>query len=260
MQTIKHIGPGLRATFKPARLVGDFITLSGKDFILLGMMLIATIAAFIFGQDFSVLGVVSFVVGIATVANLILIDRGRLTNYAWGMISTLTWLIIAWHNHLIGDITTQIFFFIMQFVGIAVWHKSITDNHDEHGEIIAKKLSRRQMVVLAVILLIAYFVQVYLSRQLHGTQIWLDSAVLPLNIAAEILMIYGFASQWFMWTLINLINIVIWINQLHAGGVGSTSMLILQIVMTINGMWGWYLWNKSANTQQTTSDFEKELV
>ena len=52
--------------------------------------------------------------------NLILVDRGRLTNYLWGFIGCATWLIVAIMNHLVGDIFAQIFYVTMQFVGVWV--------------------------------------------------------------------------------------------------------------------------------------------
>ncbi|WP_270446121.1 nicotinamide riboside transporter PnuC [Bifidobacterium pseudocatenulatum] len=57
--------------------------------------------------------------------NLILVDRGRLTNYLWGFIGCATWLIVAIMNHLVGDIFAQIFYVTMQFVGVWVWQRQL---------------------------------------------------------------------------------------------------------------------------------------
>lgn len=63
--------------------------------------------------------------GLCIVFNLILVDRGRLTNYLWGFIGCATWLIVAIMNHLVGDIFAQIFYVTMQFVGVWVWRASL---------------------------------------------------------------------------------------------------------------------------------------
>lgn len=57
--------------------------------------------------------------------NLILVDRGRLTNYLWGFIGCATWLIVAIMNHLVGDIFAQIFYVTMQFVGVWVRQRQL---------------------------------------------------------------------------------------------------------------------------------------
>lgn len=57
--------------------------------------------------------------------NLILVDRGRLTNYLWGFIGCATWLIVVIMNHLVGDIFSQIFYVTMQFVGVWVWRRQL---------------------------------------------------------------------------------------------------------------------------------------
>jgi nicotinamide mononucleotide transporter len=59
------------------------------------------------------------------VFNLILVDRGRLTNYLWGFIGCATWLIVVIMNHLVGDIFAQIFYVTMQFVGVWVWQRQL---------------------------------------------------------------------------------------------------------------------------------------
>ena len=63
--------------------------------------------------------------GLCIVFNLILVDRGRLTNYLWGFIGCATWLIVAIMNHLVGDIFAQIFYVTMQFVGVWVWQRQL---------------------------------------------------------------------------------------------------------------------------------------
>ena len=57
--------------------------------------------------------------------NLILVDRGRLTNYLWGFLGCATWLIVVIMNHLVGDIFAQIFYVTMQFVGVWVWQRQL---------------------------------------------------------------------------------------------------------------------------------------
>ncbi|MCJ7968759.1 MAG: nicotinamide riboside transporter PnuC [Lactococcus lactis] len=70
---------------------------------------------------------------------------------------------------------------------------------------------------------------------------------MPLAIVGQFLMTFGYRSQWIAWNIINIINIVIWYNQyLINGNSMALSMLILQIAMLFNSIYGWIIWfNKS---------------
>ena len=48
-------------------------------------------------------------------------------------------------------------------------------------------------------------------------------------------MTYGYRSQWVAWIILDVIKVVIWFNQLSAGGPGAMSMFVLQVVMLANG-------------------------
>ncbi|MCW0928033.1 MULTISPECIES: nicotinamide riboside transporter PnuC [Weissella] len=218
----------------------ELITLDRREHLLALFMILSSAIAFIFQHDFSLIGWVGLVTSIASVLNLILVDRGRLTNFCWGLISTGTWLVIAVHNNLIGDISSQLFYFLSQFVGIAVWHRSISISHTDYVK--PKKLSPQMMILTILMAILLYSINVYLANFLHGKQIYLDATLLVLGIIGQLLMTYGYRSQWAAWIMINVINVVIWSVQLKNGGPAATSMLVLQVMMLINSLYGTYLW------------------
>jgi nicotinamide mononucleotide transporter PnuC len=243
MDTFKK---GLKAVFNPKRDFEEIATLKSSEKLLMVLMLLASILAYYFSGDRSILGLFT---SIFTVLNLILIDRGRLTNYLWGILSCSVWLFVALENRLIGDIATQLFYFIMQFIGIYAWQKNL--DADGQEEITPKKMTQKQSLVIAVITVILYFIMVYISKKANGNQVWLDSLILPMSIVAQILMTYGYRSQWLFWIVINIINVVIWAIQLHGGGNSALSMLVLNIMMLINSLYGLYVWYKHSDEVST---------
>ena len=92
----------------------------------MAIMLIAEVVAFVFGKDYSFTGWIGLITGIATVMNLILVDQARITNYSWGILSCAVWLLVAVNNRLIGDICSQTFYLIMQFIGVSIWHRDMS--------------------------------------------------------------------------------------------------------------------------------------
>ena len=73
--------------------------------------------------------------------------------------------------------------------------------------------------ILAVIAtIVIYLIVVFVSSHTGGVQVRLDGTLLPLGIVGQILMTYGYRSQWVAWIILDVIKVVIWFNQLSAGG------------------------------------------
>lgn len=240
MFNLSYLAQGVKEVLTPSRNWRELKSLRGRELLLMAVMFLAQIFAFAFGGDYSVVGYIGFIVGLATITSLILVDRGLLTNYLWGFIGSILWLVVAVHNHLIGDITSQIYYVIMQFVGVYVWSKSMNKTQSKHVE--GKNLTTMGAVSLTVGTLIAYGLSVWLAKSLNGNLVWLDATLLPLGVIGQALMTYGYKSQWIIWILLDVINVIIWSLRVEAGGAGSVSMLVLQIMMTINAVYGAYVW------------------
>ncbi|WP_288541868.1 nicotinamide riboside transporter PnuC [uncultured Bifidobacterium sp.] len=84
--------------------------------------------------------------------------------------------------------------------------------------------------ILAVIAtIVIYLIVVFVLSHTGGVQVWLDGTLLPLGIVGQILMTYGYRSQRVAWIILDVIKVVIWFNQLSAGGPGAMSMFVLLI-------------------------------
>ncbi|ETY75174.1 nicotinamide riboside transporter PnuC [Lactiplantibacillus fabifermentans] len=231
----------LREVFSFQRNVHELKTLWPITKLMMSLMLLATIGSFLFGQDFGFNGWIGLITGMAVVLNLILVDQGRLTNYSWGLLGCAVWLVIAINNRLIGDIASQSFYVIMQFVGMAVWHTQLNEQGDQ-SELASRKFSWLDGLFWFVVTAVIYAIVLYFSKRLHGTQVYLDATLLPLGIVGQVLMTYGYRSQWVAWITLDLINVIIWFNQLKTVSPAATSMFVLQIIMLINALYGAYLW------------------
>lgn len=241
----------LKQVFNVQRNYNEITTLRPLTKFLMITMLLVNCLVFILFGDFSLMSWLSFITALATVINLILVDQGRLTNYSWGVLSCVVWLLIALHNHLIGDIAAQMFYFIMQFIGLSIWGRQL--DVTDQTELLPKKISLLQTILFIFLLIFIYGIVLLTSHKLHGVQIYLDATLLPLGIVGQILMTYGYRSQWLVWILLDMVNIVIWFNQLATGNAGTHSMFILQIIILINSLYGAYLWFKPQSSHSNLS-------
>jgi nicotinamide mononucleotide transporter len=234
---------GLKTTFDPKRVIRELTDWKSREWVLLGLMVLAQVVAFAFGADWSLMGWIGLATGVFTILSLILVDRGRITNYLWGFLGSVVWLVVAIQNHLVGDMFSQSFYVIMQFVGIYAWQKQLVkQGQGGDAEVEPKKMTALMTILSVIGTLSIYAIVVTVSLHAHGTQVWLDGTLLPLGIVGQVLMTYGYRSQWVAWIALDIVNVVIWANQLQAGGPAAMSMFVLQVVMTINALYGCWLW------------------
>lgn len=206
------------------------------------IMLFATVISFIFGGTYGSIDILTLITSIAMVISLGLVDEGKITNYAFGFLSCLGWLIIAIHNRLFGDVASQTFYICMQFVGIVQWSKHLEDD----DTVVSRSITKTKAIFFLLMTIVLYFIVLATSKHLNGTQVYIDSLLLPLGIVGQFLMTGGYASQWIAWLTIDALNVYIWFNQLINGYSSSTlTFFILQVIMLINAMYGTYVWYKN---------------
>lgn len=243
---------GISQTFSFKRTFNELTSMEMPDYIVLFVMIVAQVISYITTNIFDLYSNISLIVGIFTILNLILVNKGRLTNYLWGTLATIFWLVLAIKSHLIGDIFSQVFYLIMQFVGIYFWQKNLEIYKGEvgKGEVVPRKLSKRNAIIIVIVFIAIYWGVLITSKRLNGQQILLDASLFPLGIVAMILMACSYRAQWISWILIDFINVLIWYNNWKTpfqGGSSTFGMFILQIIMLLNCIYGAFIWlNKKA--------------
>lgn len=237
-----NLKTALKHTFNLRNIVKEVTTLDRNDYMLLSVLCLAQVATFFIAGSYSIMSLTSLLVGVVTIFNVILVNRGRITNYFYGTIATIFWLAIALQSMLIGDVFSQLFYLIMQFVGLYFWQKQM--NATDTSEVVPKKITLGKAVIAILGFIFIYVIVLSTSHHLGGQQIWLDSTLLPLAIISQILMTGGYRTQWIGWILIDAINVIIWYNVLMTTGASVAGMFILQLLMLINAFYGAWLWFK----------------
>ncbi|AYG00306.1 nicotinamide riboside transporter PnuC [Lactococcus allomyrinae] len=251
---LKILSQGMSNSFNPKVIIKELTTLSIRDYILLAILLLSQIVAYLFSGTFDLMSNLILIVEVFTIVNLILVNRGRLTNYTFGLIATIFWFIVAAHARLVGDMFSQSYYLVMQFIGIYAWQKDLSETHGT--EVTPKKITRGKALLAIGGFAVIYGIVLLTSHHLGGQQIFLDATLLPLAIISQLLMTYGYRSQWLGWILIDVINVVIWFNAWQSSGNSFLGMFILQIAMLVNAFYGAYLWF----TKDTMQEVEAQKI
>lgn len=201
-----------------------------------------------FAWDDTTLGLISSMTGMLCV---ILVAKGKISNFFFGMVQTSTYAYISYSYGLYGEaMLNGLFYFPMQFIGLYMWNKNKALQKVKDEDIMVKRLTKKGWGILGISVIVGAFIYMELLFYLNAQQVRIDSFAVVMSVAAQILMTLRFAEQWIMWVLVNVLSIVLWIVTLAQSGGNDYTMLVMWTAFLVNSIYGWYNWEKLAKQSQ----------
>lgn len=194
------------------------------------------------------LGLISSITGMLCV---VLVAKGKISNYYFGIIQCGTYAYISYTYGLYGEaMLNGLFYFPLQFVGIYMWnkHKASTSTVGEDVEV--KKLTKRGWITLIIVSIVSSAIYAEILHLIGGQQVRIDSIAVVLSIIAQILMLKRYAEQWFLWILVNLLSISLWLITLIKTGGNDWAMLVMWSAFLVNSVYGYVNWVKMGKQQE----------
>lgn len=178
--------------------------------------------------------------GIAAISGIfcvVLCAKGKKSQYIWGLLNVVGYVIIAWINKYYGEVMLNALYYLpSQFIGYYLWNKHTDNDNNLEG----KKLSLKQSIIFLVLITIGIFGYKLVLDMLDGTGTLLDSASTVISVVANALMMMRYREQWLLWIIIDAITVVMWLL------VGDFIMVTMWAVYLINAFYGYYNWTKIA--------------
>jgi nicotinamide mononucleotide transporter len=241
------------------------------------LIILATTVVFsISGTDWANIKSVLLNWGVSPIAALsgvfcvVLVARGHIANYSFGIVNALAYGLIAWVSGYYGDwILNWFFFFPTQIFILTSWRKNLRSR--ETRIVRMKKLTPLQILYVSL-LGIAFLVGFALA--LHYVDFWFvnvmkrsasmyttietafgipllgplfDSSTEVFQVIAQILLIKRYAEQWPLWIATNVITIIMWVAIIVADPTSvpwAVPTLVMWIAFLINSVYGCYRWYK----------------
>ena len=190
--------------------------------------------------------ILEFISSVTGIVGAILVAKGKISSYWWGVIATALYAWISYKYQLYGEaIMYTLVFLPMQFWGAVVWSRKLTVNGDR-ADVVKNYLTTKQRIWVSVGTLVAIGLYALFVAELKGSMPGLDSATAILSILATTLMMYRYAEQWLVWLLVNTVAIVMWVQAtIHHQGAGA-AILAMWVTFWLNSLYGWYKWKKNA--------------
>lgn len=198
-------------------------------------------------------GWLSAVTAVAGMICVILVGKGRISNYFFGVIQNVPYLILAFQAYFIGEITIAAFYVITQFWGLYIWRQNMrveksraqrvatSTLEDEPRDVITRRLSLPQIGLALLILGLLTWGYGYLLTQWGSNQPYVDGFTTIIAVMAQILMVFRFREQWVGWLVLNAVQIYLWST---VDGGGNLAIMAMYTGFIANSLYGWYNWSK----------------
>lgn len=201
--------------------------------------------------------IVGSVAGIAGVLCVVLVAKGSIWNYLFGIVNVSMYAYISYKAALYGDAALNAFYYVpMQFIGWWQWRKrgaamSESEADGAGVQVKARRFSWRQRAVLAVGCAAAVIAGGFILRYFGDPQPFKDSATTVLSIVAQALMALAFMEQWALWIITNVVSVVMWSICVARGEAHAAVMVIMWVFYLLNSLNGFRVWLKLSRSSQS---------
>lgn len=222
-------------------------TLKTFDWFLIGGVVFFSLLYSILSGSFDAMGTIAGVTGVVCV---VLVAKGNIFNYLFGLINVTLYAWISFKAELYGDaLLNALYYLPMQFAGWFTWMRKRSSG--ESVTIIARRLSRNQRYILTAVSVVTVAAGAVFLDILNDPQPVKDSATTILSIIAMFLMVKVYMEQWILWVVVNVISIMMWSVSYIEGEPHSMLMIIMWIFYLVNSVNGWILWIKLSSNGQS---------
>lgn len=193
--------------------------------------------------------VIGSLTGIAGVLCVVLVAKGSIWNYLFGLVNVSLYAWISFKTGLYGDAALNaMYYFPMQFVGWWQWRKrgaSAVRGADGQAAVVhARRLTPKQLVLLVAVCIAGICLGAFVLDILGDPQPWKDSVTTVLSVIAQFLMALAFMEQWALWIITNVVSVVMWSVCVAHGDPHSELMMIMWIFYLANSVNGLRVWLK----------------
>jgi nicotinamide mononucleotide transporter len=191
----------------------------------------------ILADEVDILGSVA---GIAGVLCVVLVAKGSILNYLFGLVNVSLYAYISFEATAYGDAALNALYYLpMQFIGYFAWKRRVDDT-----QVKARRLTLLQRLFVAVGCAVAVVAVAFILKSFGAGQPFKDSATTVLSVVAQILMAMAFMEQWVLWIMTNIISVIMWVIFALEGEPHAEMMVIMWVFYLMNSINGLRVWLK----------------
>jgi nicotinamide mononucleotide transporter len=194
-----------------------------------------------------VLGSMAAITGVLCV---VLVAKGSIWNYLFGLVNVSLYAYISYKASLYGDAALNALYYLpMQFIGWWQWRRrgaamSAAEAGDSGVQVKARRFTWKQRAILFLGCAVAVVAVGFLLKHVGDPQPFKDSTTTVLSIVAQMLMALAFMEQWALWIITNIVSVVMWCVCVSRGEAHAGVMVIMWVFYLLNSINGMRVWMK----------------
>jgi nicotinamide mononucleotide transporter len=181
------------------------------------------------------LTVVNFISAICGVFCIFLCAHASISNFAFGLVNTIVYMIFLWYHKIYGTFTLEAIIYLpFNIVSWIIWSRN-RDNFAPEKTMVRKLNWKIDCLVITIIILAACLYHFILVK-VGGTVPWLDAFTLSIGVIATALEMLRYREQYWLWVIQDIIAVAMYI--MHFDAVYLTKKSIY-LIMAIIGTYRW---------------------
>ena len=221
--------------------------LSLYDWFLIAGVIVSNVAYSLLTGTMDVLGSMAAITGVLCV---VLVAKGSIWNYLFGLVNVSLYAYISYKASLYGDAALNALYYLpMQFIGWWQWRRrgaamSAAEAGDSGVQVKARRFTWKQRAILFLGCAVAVVAVGFLLKHVGDPQPFKDSTTTVLSIVAQMLMALAFMEQWALWIITNSVSVVMWCVCVSRGEAHAGVMVIMWVFYLLNSINGMRVWMK----------------
>lgn len=221
--------------------------LSLYDWFLIAGVIVSNVAYSLLTGTMDVLGSMAAITGVLCV---VLVAKGSIWNYLFGLVNVSLYAYISYKASLYGDAALNALYYLpMQFIGWWQWRRrgaamSAAEAGDSGVQVKARRFTWKQRAILFLGCAVAVVAVGFLLKHVGDPQPFKDSTTTVLSIVAQMLMALAFMEQWALWIITNIVSVVMWCVCVSRGEDHAGVMVIMWVFYLLNSINGMRVWMK----------------
>ena len=221
--------------------------LSLYDWFLIAGVIVSNVAYSLLTGTMDVLGSMAAITGVLCV---VLVAKGSIWNYLFGLVNVSLYAYISYKASLYGDAALNALYYLpMQFIGWWQWRRrgaamSAAEAGDSGVQVKARRFTWKQRAILFLGCAVAVVAVGFLLKHVGDPQPFKDSTTTVLSIVAQALMALAFMEQWALWIITNIGSVVMWCVCVSRGEAHAGVMVIMWVFYLLNSINGLRVWMK----------------
>ena len=221
--------------------------LSLYDWFLIAGVVVSNVVYSLLTGTMDVLGSMAAITGVLCV---VLVAKGSIWNYLFGLVNVSLYAYISYKASLYGDAALNALYYLpMQFIGWWQWRRrgaamSAAEAGDSGVQVKARRFTWKQRAILFLGCAVAVVAVGFLLKHVGDPQPFKDSTTTVLSIVAQMLMALAFMEQWALWIITNIVSVVMWCVCVSRGEAHAGVMVIMWMFYLLNSINGMRVWMK----------------